>query len=158
MPRCLSTREHFREFYDEPLKQGQRISAPERFVIIADERRLHLARVLKKYLLRREKHDTIGHLMMGKEDNVIFCKMSSLQRKVYKRLLASPDFQCLINKDKPCTCGSPLMYAECCHRMVPDGIIWSYLHKESVDGCDSCPYCMVLPCLTKLQQVCYYEH
>ncbi|KAH9292326.1 hypothetical protein KI387_042482, partial [Taxus chinensis] len=29
VPGCLGTREHFREFYDEPLKQGQRISAPE---------------------------------------------------------------------------------------------------------------------------------
>lgn len=152
-PGCLGTREHFREFYDEPLKQGQRISAPERFVHIADERKQHLLQVLRKYLLRRTKEETIGHLMMGKEDNVVFCAMSPLQRRVYKRLLDSPDFQCLISKDLPCSCGSHLTRVECCHRVVPDGIIWSYLHRNNPDGCDSCPFCLVLPCLVKLQQV-----
>lgn len=153
VPSCLGTREHFREYYDEPLKQGQRISAPERFIKVAEARRLHLTKVLQKFLLRREKHDTIGHLMMGKEDNVIFCEMSPLQCRVYKRLLASPDFECLTKKDEPCSCGSPLTRAECCFRIVSRGIIWQFLHRESVDGCDSCPYCLILPCLTKLQQV-----
>lgn len=152
-PGCLGTREHFREFYDDPLKQGQRISAPEKFIQVAEQRRLHLGKVLQSHLLRREKHETIGHLMMGKEDNVIFCAMSPLQQKVYKRLLASPDFECLIKKDEPCSCGSPLTRAECCYRIAPNGIIWPYLHRESPDGCDSCPYCLILPCLTKLQQV-----
>eukprot|EP00249_Psilotum_nudum_P023073 c28741_g1_i1 orf=351-3611(-) len=152
-PGCLGNREHFREFYDEPLKQGQRISAPERFVCIAEERKLHLSKVLQRHLLRRTKQETIGHMMMGKEDNVVFCAMSPLQQRVYRRLLDSPDFQCLIKKDLPCSCGSPLTHAECCYRTIPDGIIWSYMHREYPDGCDSCPYCLVLPCLTKLQQV-----
>ena len=91
-PGCFGSREHFREFYDEPLKQGQRISASERFIQIAEERKQHLLRVLQKYLLRRTKGETIGHLMRGKEDNVVFCAMSPLQRRVYKRLLESPDF------------------------------------------------------------------
>ncbi|KAE8664075.1 hypothetical protein F3Y22_tig00112857pilonHSYRG00237 [Hibiscus syriacus] len=37
-PGSLGTREHFLEFYDEPLKHGQRSTAPERFVRVADER------------------------------------------------------------------------------------------------------------------------
>ena len=43
-PGSLGPREHFREYYGEPLKQGQRISAPERFVRIAEERKQHLVR------------------------------------------------------------------------------------------------------------------
>ncbi|XP_031481063.1 switch 2 isoform X1 [Nymphaea colorata] len=152
-PGSLGTREHFREYYDEPLKHGQRLSAPERFVLIADERKNHLATVLQKYLLRRTKQETIGHLMMGKEDNVVFCAMSELQKRVYRRMLDQPDVQALIQKDVPCSCGSPLTRAECCHRTAPKGIIWSYLHRDSPDGCDSCPFCLVLPCLIKLQQI-----
>ncbi|XP_015881521.3 switch 2 [Ziziphus jujuba] len=152
-PGSLGTREHFREFYDEPLKHGQRSSAPERFVKVADKRKQHLVVVLHKYLLRRTKEETIGHLMMGKEDNVVFCTMSELQRRVYRRMLQLPDIQCLINKDLPCSCGSPLTQAECCKRIVPNGSIWPYLHRDNPDGCDSCPYCLVLPCLVKLQQV-----
>ncbi|GAV80592.1 SNF2_N domain-containing protein/Helicase_C domain-containing protein [Cephalotus follicularis] len=152
-PGSLGTREHFREFYDEPLKHGQRSSASERFVQIADERKQHLVTVLRKYMLRRTKEETIGHLMMGKEDNVVFCAMSELQKRVYRRMLQLPDIQCLINKDLPCSCGSPLTQAECCKRIVPNGIIWPYLHRDNPDGCDSCPFCLVLPCLVKLQQV-----
>ncbi|KAJ8764705.1 hypothetical protein K2173_007794 [Erythroxylum novogranatense] len=152
-PGSLGTREHFREFYDEPLKHGQRATAPEKFVQVADERKEHLVRVLHKYMLRRTKEETIGHLMMGKEDNVIFCAMSELQKRVYRRMLQLSDVQCLINKDLPCSCGSPLKQVECCKRIVPDGIIWPYLHRDNPEGCDSCPFCLVLPCLVKLQQI-----
>ncbi|XP_038901191.1 switch 2 [Benincasa hispida] len=152
-PGSLGTREHFREFYDEPLKHGQRSTAPERFIRIADERKQHLAAVLHKYMLRRTKQETIGHLMLGKEDNVVFCAMSELQKRVYRRMLQLPDIKCLINKDLPCGCGSPLTQAECCKRTVPDGIIWPYLHRDNPEGCDSCPFCIVLPCLVKLQQI-----
>lgn len=153
VPGGLGTREHFREFYDEPLKHGQRSSAPERFVQIADDRKQHLVSVLQKYMLRRTKDETIGHLMLGKEDNVVFCAMSELQKRVYQRTLQLPDIQCLINKDLPCSCGSPLKQVECCKRTVPDGVIWPYLHRDNPEGCDSCPFCLVLPCLVKLQQV-----
>ncbi|CAL1356895.1 unnamed protein product [Linum trigynum] len=152
-PGSLGTREHFRDYYDEPLKHGQRSTAPERFIRIADERKEHLVAVLGKYMLRRTKEETIGHLMMGKEDNVVFCAMSELQRRVYQRMLQLPDIQCLINKDRPCGCGSPLKQVECCKRTVPDGIIWPYLHRDNPEGCDSCPFCLVLPCLVKLQQI-----
>ncbi|XP_021273747.1 switch 2 isoform X4 [Herrania umbratica] len=152
-PGSLGTREHFREFYDEPLKHGQRSTAPERFVWVAGQRKQHLVAVLRKYMLRRTKEETIGHLMLGKEDNVVFCAMSELQRRVYRRMLQLPDIQCLINKDLRCSCGSPLTQAECCKRIVPDGIIWPYLHRDSLEGCDSCPFCLVLPCLVKLQQI-----
>ncbi|XP_062105982.1 switch 2 [Humulus lupulus] len=152
-PGALGTREHFREFYDEPLKHGQRATAPERFVKVADKRKQHLVSVLHKYMLRRTKEETIGHLMMGKEDNVVFCAMSDLQKRAYTRMLQLPDIQCLINKDLPCSCGSPLTQASCCKRIVRNGLIWPYLHKDNPDGCDSCPYCIVLPCLVKLQQV-----
>ncbi|KAG6722626.1 hypothetical protein I3842_03G170000 [Carya illinoinensis] len=152
-PGCLGTREHFREFYDEPLKHGQRSTASKRFLRVADERKQHLAAVLERYMLRRTKEETIGHLMMGKEDNVVFCAMSELQKRVYRRMLQLPDIQCLINKDLPCSCGSPLTQVECCKRTAPNGIIWPYLHRDNPDGCDSCPFCLVLPCLVKLQQI-----
>lgn len=154
-PGSLGTREHFRDFYDEPLKFGQRLGVPERSSRVADERKEHLVAVLRKYLLRRTKEETIGHLMLGKEDNVVFCAMSEVQKRVYKRMLEQPDVQCLINKDLPCSCGSPLKQVECCKRTVPNGIIWSYLHRGNPDNdsCESCPFCLVLPCLIKLQQV-----
>ncbi|OEL14625.1 Switch 2 [Dichanthelium oligosanthes] len=153
VPGCLGDREHFRAYYDEPLKQGQRVSAPERFVQVADTRKKHLVSVLRKFLLRRTKEETIGHLMLGKEDNIVFCKMSDVQKRVYRRMLQQPDIQILINKDLRCSCGSPLPQVECCKKTEPKGVIWSYLHRDNLDGCSICPFCLVLPCLVKLQQI-----
>lgn len=152
-PGCLGTREHFRDFYDEPLKLGQRSSAHEKFVQIAEERRQHLVSLLNSYLLRRTKDETVGNLMLGKEDNIVFCEMSTLQKRAYKRMLEQPEIRCLINKDLPCSCGSPLTQGECHNRIIPDGIIWKYLHKDSLDGCNWCPICLILPCILKLQQI-----
>lgn len=153
-PGCLGTRDHFREYYAGPIVDGQRISAPQRFVTIAEDRKKHLTLRLEKYLLRRTKPETIGHLMKGKEDTVVFCPMSSVQKSVYRRVLQSPDYQALKNKGLPCSCGSPLTRAECCYRTVRNGVLWPALHKDSLDsGCDGCPYCLVLPCLTKLKLV-----
>lgn len=153
VPGCLGDREHFRAYYDEPLKHGQRLSAPERFVQVADKRKKHLVSVLRKFLLRRTKEETIGHLMLGKEDNIVFCRMSDVQKRVYRRMLQQPDIQILINKDLPCNCGSPLTQIECCKRIEPHGVIWSYLHRDNPEGCSLCPFCLVLPCLVKLQQI-----
>ncbi|EPS65460.1 hypothetical protein M569_09312, partial [Genlisea aurea] len=154
VPGSLGARDHFREFYDEPLKFGQRSTAPQQSVEVAEERKRHLASVLEKYMLRRTKDETIGRLMMGKEDNVVFCSMSDMQKRVYERALQLPEIECLVNKDRPCSCGSPLKQSECCTRTVPNGVIWSHLHRDSPEeGCDSCPFCVVLPCLVKLQQI-----
>jgi DNA excision repair protein ERCC-6-like 2 len=158
VPGCLGDREHFRAYYDEPLKHGQRVSAPERFIQVADTRKKHLVSVLKKFLLRRTKEETIGHLMLGKEDNIIFCRMSDVQKRVYTRMLQQPDIQILINKDLPCSCGSHLTQVECCKIREPHGIIWSYLHKDNPEGCPICPFCLVLPCLVKLQQVISHSY
>ncbi|KAL2644664.1 hypothetical protein R1flu_012251 [Riccia fluitans] len=153
-PGCLGTRDHFKEYYSVPIKEGQRISAPKRFQIIAEDRQKQLLTVLRKYFLRRTKQQTIAHLMSGKEDNVIFCSMTPVQKRAYRRILQSPDYQALIGKPLPCTCGSPLKRGQCCYRIVPKGFIWPYLHRDSPDdGCDYCPNCLTLPCLTKLQQV-----
>ncbi|KAL0405098.1 UNVERIFIED_CONTAM: Switch 2 [Sesamum latifolium] len=127
VPGKLGTREHFREFYDEPLKHGQRSSAPLRFIQVANERKEHLLLVLRKYMLRRTKEETIGHLMMGKEDNVVFCAMSELQKRVYLRVLQLPDIQCLVNKDLPCSCGAllnKLNVAKGQFQMVLSGLIF----------------------------------
>nr|KYP44537.1 hypothetical protein KK1_033937 [Cajanus cajan] len=128
-----------------------RANGVEILITSFDTYRIH--GILHKYMLRRTKEETIGHLMMGKEDNIVFCAMSDVQKRVYRRMLQLPDIQCLINKNLPCSCGSPLTQVECCKRIVPDGVIWPYLHRDNPDGCDSCPFCLVLPCLVKLQQI-----
>lgn len=67
--------------------------------------------------------------MHGKADNVIFCRMSPLQRSVYRRVLESPDFQLLVRLNEPCDCGSGEVRGNCCHTAAEDGILYHYLHE-----------------------------
>ena len=69
---------------------------------VAESRKAELVSLLSRSMLRRSKESTIGHLLKGKEDNVVFCSMAPVQRRVYHRILDSPDFQLLLNKDKQC--------------------------------------------------------
>eukprot|EP00897_Mesotaenium_endlicherianum_P002953 jgi/Mesen1/2686/ME000167S01842 len=154
-PGCLGSRAQFRDYYDSPLKMGQRINAPAHFVQQANERKARLVEVLARHMVRRTKGATMGHLLShGKEDNVVFCAMAPLQKAVYRRVLRSPDFRLLALKDEPCSCGGPRVRSGCCHVADESGPIWAYLHADMGGRpCDRCPFCLVLPCLTKLQQV-----
>ena len=44
--------------------------------------------------------------MPEKNDYVVFCKLSLLQRKAYERLLELPEFRCLAMFEELCDCGS----------------------------------------------------
>lgn len=59
----------------------------------ADQAQLDLQRLLKRYVLRRKKEDVEDPDLQGKEEFVILCNMSPLQRRIYERLLQSADFQ-----------------------------------------------------------------
>lgn len=64
-----------------------------------------LNRALSFFLLRRDK-SIIAKTLPKKEDNIVFCKMTPLQEALYRRLLASPDFQLLLAAKEECSCGS----------------------------------------------------
>lgn len=89
----LGSKKGFQEYYEKPLKLGQRINAPSGFLRLAKERQAELLRALRPHFLRRTKDETIADRMMGKVDNVIFCGMSPLQ--VIHQSQA-PRIQCLL--------------------------------------------------------------
>ena len=134
---------------------------------------------LKRVMLRRLK-ESIQNLLSMKSESVVFCKMSSLQRRCYQRVLDSPDYQLLLRKDEPCDCGRPdQTRGKCCHgggggggdsrnqkkllksktktKRSAGGILWQSQHQD-INGrfveCDKCPSCLTLLCLPKLMQLC----
>ena len=134
---------------------------------------------LKRVMLRRLK-ETIQNLLSMKSESVVFCKMSSLQRRCYQRVLDSPDYQLLLRKDEPCDCGRPdQTRGKCCHgggggggdsrnqkkllksktktKRSAGGILWQSQHQD-INGrfveCEKCPSCLTLLCLPKLMQLC----
>ncbi|CAI5508303.1 unnamed protein product [Closterium sp. Naga37s-1] len=155
----LGSLKEFNERYSDPLRLGQRKGAPQPLVARAQARQVELVRALARVLLRRHKDDLQGPLKLpGKCDMILVCPMTSLQRRVYQRCLKLPDFQLLSRKDELCSCGGPRKRSECHHKgdggeeMGGGGVLWTSLHPDGL-CCPRCPFCVLFPCLSKLQQI-----
>jgi len=69
--------------------------------------------LIKGIVLRRDI-SILKHLLPGKDDNIVFCPMTNIQEKIYKRLLESKLYTDIIKLYGLCECGSRLRAIECC--------------------------------------------
>jgi SNF2 family DNA or RNA helicase len=94
-PGCLGEKKPFKLFYCRTMQQAQRFDVDERTLGLGRQRADALSRLLKKYLLKRTKAKVLAGQLPVKQDNVVFCELSPLQTRVYRRLIESADFQVL---------------------------------------------------------------
>eukprot|EP00884_Botryococcus_braunii_P005791 jgi/Botrbrau1/15212/Bobra.0149s0068.3 len=162
-PGALGSASQFREYYAKPLKEGQRSDADLRMLAKAKKRQVQLTKVLNKYLLRRTKEGSIKDQLPTKTDHIVFCALSPLQARAYRRCLNQVDFQRLIRASEECGCGSRLTQAMCC-RPGSHGELFRIQHlcecqepackwHSGEDGCDFCPYCIMFRCVRVLECV-----
>eukprot|EP00899_Mesostigma_viride_P006350 jgi/Mesvir1/15716/Mv03296-RA.3 len=140
-PGCAGEYGAFKNYYSIPIKKGRVKDASAQAVALGDARRRELQELVRRHMLRRTKEDQLPDLK-GKDDNVVFCEMTDLQRRVYNRLLDTPEAQAIIDRDEPCSCGSGFKQQECHGRLVTEGQLWRLYHKNPEDGCSKCPICM----------------
>ncbi|KAJ7145823.1 P-loop containing nucleoside triphosphate hydrolase protein [Mycena epipterygia] len=110
-PGKLGDSAQWRGFISNPLKLGQSASAAdgERIRAVAVSQILH-HKILPRFFLRRTKA-IIAHQLPKKSDQVVFCPLTPIQIKVYKRLLATPEVEAMLLRDEPCPCGAKLRYS-----------------------------------------------
>ncbi|TRM60071.1 P-loop containing nucleoside triphosphate hydrolase protein [Schizophyllum amplum] len=127
-PKQLGHKRHWNRFIAKPLIKGQSASASAEERQRQDEVAEILTKViLPKFFLRRTK-DLIKHQLPNKTDEVVFCPLAPLQRKVYKRVLRLPEVQNLIHKDDPCpSCNSGKPRKSCCHAFEPE-TLFIFMH------------------------------
>lgn len=111
-PKYLGTLDEFRERYVNPIKSGQRHGASFGEVAKGRSCAKRLAKKLQQIILRRDK-SAISTMLPGKDDNIIFCRLTSLQVRCYQRLLASPVYQALSAMCTKCRCKSGFSIADC---------------------------------------------
>ena len=113
------------------------------------ERQAQMSELLNKWILRRDK-SLLTDQLPGKDDNVVFCKLSPLQTRAYERFLAMPELQLMIRAYETCDCGSGEQRSKCCHQTVEGGYIYDHYHPNGPCENNKCPWCMCMPCLSKL--------
>ena len=155
-PGSLGDVRHFKEYYSKVMQQAQRHGVDDTTLGRGRDKAEQLRRLLRKYMLKRTKKDTLADQLPQKADNVVFCDMSALQIRASKRLLEMEEFQLLIRHEEPCDCGSGEKRARCCYQECtgPAPIWRSYDHEKHVTRNGYlCPYCMTFPLMQTHRQV-----
>lgn len=66
---------------------------------------VELSTKLYEVYLRRSKEEKLADLLPTKDERIIFCEPSPLQKELYKYIIDQPDFLLLRHKNAPCDCG-----------------------------------------------------
>ncbi len=72
---------------------------------LGDKRQRELSERLKNVYLRREKKEELKDILTLKEEKVVFCELSSVQKLIYERILSLPDYNFMRLAKSPCDCG-----------------------------------------------------
>jgi SNF2 family DNA or RNA helicase len=103
----------FKHWFVDPIVNGQDFSAEKTMTNKGRHaaRRLHAK--LQDVMLRRKK-ELISEELPGKEDNIVFCNLTDLQRRMYERALSVPEVTLLRRLVDKCACGSGKLFGTCC--------------------------------------------
>ncbi|KAH9223462.1 P-loop containing nucleoside triphosphate hydrolase protein [Leptodontidium sp. 2 PMI_412] len=94
--------------------------------------------LLPQFFLRRMK-SLIAHQLPKKTDKVVFCPLTSLQKKAYEFFLESPLVETVRTSADVCDCGKGLKRGWCCYMTIP--------------GSNTSWRAMVFPVITILQKL-----
>jgi SNF2 family DNA or RNA helicase len=72
---------------------------------LGDERQRSLKQRLATVWLKREKADVLKDSLTLKDEKIVFCELSGVQKTIYQRLLSLADFKFLRLSRTPCDCG-----------------------------------------------------
>ena len=163
-PNCLGSLKSFQEKYEKPILQAQKFDCTKRELAAGRMLQDQLSTLLNSWVLRRTS-DVISAQLPSKEEFVVFCPLTELQRSVYQALLDTDDIQLILQSNLPCECGSTTKRGDCCYSCNAEGVPWARLVNENLTLLIKCANHIGLLCkttsestrdslLTKTQKVC----
>jgi len=100
----------FRLEFSDPLKYARAKDAKAECVALGKDKQQVLERMLKPVYLVRKKDDVLQNQLTKKNEKVIFCQLSELQKMIYRHILTLPDYDLLRFANSPCECGVNTQY------------------------------------------------
>ncbi|KAF4319088.1 hypothetical protein G195_007590 [Phytophthora kernoviae 00238/432] len=105
-PGRLGTLPTFDDEFVLPIRAGGYATASKMQVLMAYKCALALKDLIQPFLLRRTKQEVLtngdssmGALLPGKQEQILFCRLTKRQRALYKRFLASPEIASVLRRD-----------------------------------------------------------
>ena len=156
----------FKEHFVGPIKRSLKKNADEEAVTLGAQRNRELQGLLSRYILRRTKGEVLPQLReLGKEEIIVYCKLSKIQSDMYSHILSLPDFDNVRFFNRKCPCGSGIQRSDCCPKYIKPYIresnnrevdisaaIWRAMHHNDA-VCEKCPTCVCLPCIQVLMKL-----
>lgn len=115
----------------QPLTRGQSHDATMHQLSLARKTAKKLVNnLLPPFFLRRMK-SLIAHQLPKKTDKVVFCRLTSVQKDAYERLLSGDEIQLVLSSVEPCKCGSGTKQGWCCGKRLADGMLIPLLPAQN---------------------------
>ena len=118
-PMRLGTLVNFRQQFEFPIRQGGYANASNLQVQTAMQCAETLKETISPYLLQRFKADVASDLPK-KSEQVLFCKLTKLQRDIYENFLASDDLKAIMNGKRQVLYGVDILRKICNHPDLQD--------------------------------------
>ncbi|OAP60268.1 hypothetical protein AYL99_05270 [Fonsecaea erecta] len=118
-PMRLGTLVNFRNQFEIPIRQGGYANASNLQVQTAFKCAETLKEAISPYLLQRFKIDVASDLPK-KSEQVLFCKLTHLQREEYKRFIGSGEMDAIINGKRQVLYGVDILRKICNHPDLTD--------------------------------------
>ncbi|RAH50952.1 DNA-dependent ATPase RAD26 [Aspergillus brunneoviolaceus CBS 621.78] len=117
-PMRLGTLVNFRNQFEFPIRQGGYANASNLQVQTAVKCAETLKDAISPYLLQRFKIDVASDLPK-KSEQVLFCKLTKVQREAYEAFLGSSEMQAILNKRRQVLYGVDILRKICNHPDLP---------------------------------------
>ena len=110
-PGALEDRKSFMEYISKPIKLARTKDAKEEIKRLGKQREEELMRTIAPFFIERKKDDVLKDSLTSKNEKVMFCELSELQKKLYRHILSLPDYDMLRMGGTPCGgCGINQQY------------------------------------------------
>lgn len=98
--------------------------ADEFAVETADTKSIEFSKKLYELFLKRDKADVLADSLPKKDERIVFCETSNLQKELYRYILELPDFKLIRECNGPCDCGVNQKVRQT-FRVLPSNIDWT---------------------------------
>jgi len=152
----------FEARFSRPIAKGQKRKASVKDLAVREDALKEFNDLFKGSVLRRTKDD-VALMLPGKNDRIVPCPLSDVQRAAYRNLIASADFQMALGRRQLCVCGA----GRPC--LCGAGPVWRYVHQRQAEqkgledewaAADDCvcrgrcpPKCLSLSLIVVLQRL-----
>lgn len=109
-PGLIGSKEAFRNEISRPITYARAKDAKQKVLDLAEEREQILRNAIRPAFLERKKEVVLKDELTEKKEEVIFCELTDIQKKIYRHIIALPDYQQLRFANAPCDCGVNKQY------------------------------------------------